>query len=303
MALKSIFYVTVAIFLSVAPQIQAEDEACEESESQNPAPSSALLQVKRESTERACSWQLEAGQDGSQPCRQPGNADFTSGAVATLDEDGYQRVARLCCHHEMSLFVRRELQRQGFDICDLSDLHGFVHWYDCSVDKDDKKTYAEMVSEIAGVPSANCPWLARGGTANCPIKGPNCRDAAPCPEAFPANSLPGSSAPLTEAGYLAVASRKCHPEMVAFVRRAIDQQGFEICQEGAVQGFSHWFDSSDDRQTYAKLLEGLRMGRSGLPPLCPWLGSKGEACPPRGHNCPIVEVAEPAAHRRRTACR
>jgi hypothetical protein len=37
--------------------------------------------------------------------------------------------------------------------------------------------------------------------------------------------------------------------------------------------------------------------------MCPWLGSKGAECPPMGHNCPWVEVAEPAAHRRRTACR
>jgi len=110
--------------------------------------------------------------------------------------------------------------------------------------------------------------------------------------------------------------------MEPFVRRQIDAMGFKICDEGALQGFLHWFDCSsassvhdpfhnhsafgdhfDDDQTFEKLKEGLVMGRSGLPPLCPCLGGIGEGCPPTGHNCPVVEVPEPAAHRRRTACR
>jgi hypothetical protein len=91
--------------------------------------------------------------------------------------------------------------------------------------------------------------------------------------------------------------------MEAFVRREIDRQDFFICDEGAFKGFLHWFDCSNDGQTYAELKEGIVIARSGLPPMCPWLGSKGNACPRKGHNCPVVEVPEPAAHRRREACR
>jgi len=324
---------TLAFFASTAVQADAEEKceagACDAS---SPQTARALLQVKNvKGHSTTCSYQLQADQDGSSVCGHLQELDsYTSGSDATLDEAGYQETAALCCHHEMSLFVRREIKRQGFDVCDLSDLHGFVHWYDCSSNMtrsdvrragDDAKNFAQMQAEIAGVMTGNCPWL--GHLPNCPVKGENCNEFPPChPDAFPADSESGSSASLDDAGYAAVAKRCCHNEMEPFVRRQIDAMGFQVCDEGALQGFLHWFDCSsadpvhdkfdaddefgdhyDDDQSFKKLQEGLIMARSGLPPLCPWLGGVGEACPPTGHNCPVVEVPEPEAHRRRTACR
>jgi len=321
-------------FASAAAQADAEEKACEAS---SPQSARALLQVRKaqgNSSSKTCSYHLQGDQDGSEICAHLEELEsYTSGADATLDEEGYKQTAKLCCHHEMSLFVRREIARQGFDVCDLSDLHGFVHWYDCSSDMprsdgrragNDAKNFAQMQAEIAAVMTGNCPWL--GHLPNCPVKGENCRAFPEChPEAFPADSQPGSSAPLDGAGYAAVAKRCCHTEMEQFVRRQIEQMGFHICEEAALQGYLHWFDCSSDHsvhdqsahldpdhadhahfndgQTFEKLKEGLVMGRSGLPPLCPWLGGIGEVCPPQGHNCPVVEVPEPEAHRRRTACR
>merc|ERR1719326_1062949 len=313
---------TLLVLVSAVPQVRAEDEvqdeACEVPNAQAPASSSALLQVQankdaplphnallQSGESRQCSYQLQGDQDGSKPCASLKGKKYISGRLATLDEAGYQQTALLCCHHEMSLFVRREIARQGFDVCDLSDLHGFVHWYDCSDDKktgDDKKTYAEMKNEIAGVMTSACPWL--GHLPNCPYKDPtHCGRIARCPATFPADSQAGSDAPLTSAGYTAVALRCCQKDMDAFVRREIARQGFKVCDEGSFYGFLHWFDCTNDKQTYAQLKEGIVIARSGLPPMCPWLGSVGQACPPKGHNCPVVEVPEPAAHRRRVACR
>jgi hypothetical protein len=307
--MKVTLRVTLLFFVSAFAR--AEDEACEVPDPEVPVSSSALLQVQAnketpESTNallqnddsRQCSYQLQGDQDGSKPCASLKGKKYTSGKEASLDEAGYQSTAKLCCHHEMSLFVRREIASQGFDVCDLSDLHGFVHWYDCS---NDKKTYAEMRKEIAGVMKTACPWL--GHLPKCPWKDPvHCgRIARKC--ASPANSLAGSAAPLNAQGYTAVALKCCHHDMAKFIRREIDRQGFRVCDEGSFQGFLHWFDCADDDQTYEDLKEGLVIARSGLPPMCPWLGSVGQACPPKGHNCPVVEVPEPAAHRRRVACR
>jgi len=342
---------TFVLFACAAFHAQAEEEACE-AKMPDQASGSALLQVGKghgagkghgtdvsflkESTPlKACSWQLVGNQDGSTACEHLQDIEiYVSGAVATLDEAGYTETAKLCCHHEMSLFVRREIHRQGFDVCDLSDLHGFVHWYDCSNDL--PKTFAEMQAEIAGASTNNCPWL--GHLPNCPVKDENCLAFPACPAEFSGEftGLPGASADLDEAGYAGVSARCCHTEMEQFVRREIDRQGFQVCNEGSLQGFLHWFDCSHDHadhdehghedghggdgedhemhdhenhshhhdhQTMAQLQEGLRIGRSGLPPMCPWLGGKGDTCPPRGHNCPVVEEPEPAAHRRRTACR
>lgn len=302
---------------SLVLEVHAEclDEACEVDSAQMSASSSALLQVhttKEEHSPRkallqnnithrtmSCSYNLVGDQDGSKPCRKLKGKKYTSGRNATLDEDGYQETAKLCCHHEMSLFVRREIKRQKLEWCDLSDLHGFVHWYDCP---NDKKTYKEMKEEIAGVIDTACPWLTKKGES-CPKKDPvHCGVIAKsCKK--PAGSQAGSSAPLSQEGYAAVAKRCCHTEMEAFIRRQIKNQSFVVCDEGAFNGFLHWFDCTNDHQTFEQLEEGLVMARSGLPPMCPWLGSKRKACPPKGHNCPVVEVAEPAAHRRRYACR
>jgi len=318
-------------FATVAAQADQDIESCD---APSPMRANALLQVHKANeagSAKACSYQLHGDQDGSEICSHLKDFDsYTSGADAALTEEGYQKTASLCCHHEMSLFVRREIRKQGFDVCDLSDLHGFVHWYDCNNDKirrddrrsgNDNKTYAQMKAEIAGVMTGNCPWL--GHLPNCPVKGENCRDFPVChPDAYPAASQAGSSATLNEAGYAAVAMRCCHKEMEPFVRRQIEAMEFKVCDEGALQGFLHWFDCSsassvhdpfsarskfsehfNDAQTFKKLRDGLVMARSGLPPLCPWLGDLNKACPPRGHNCPVVEVPEPGAHRRRTACR
>jgi len=285
-----------AFLLSVLSSAHAEGtcqgEACD---GLAPASGHALLQVRKAST---CSWAAGEGQDGSKPCAHLQTGSFTSGGIASLDEDGYKKVAKLCCHHEMSLFVRREIAKQGFDICNLPDLHGFIHWYDCS---DDDKTFVQMQAEIAGASTNNCPFL--GHLPNCPVQGPNCHDFTPCSTDPVPNSRSGSLADLNEAGYQNVARKCCHTEMEAFVRRQIELEGFAICDEGALQGFLHWFDCKDDEQTFDKLKAGLVMARTGLPPMCPWLGSVGQECPPMGHNCPWIEDTGPTAHRRRSACR
>jgi len=299
---------------------QGQDENCEVPNAQMPASSSALLQVQANKdapedgvflqdqtglTEdgKSCSYNLIGDQDGSKPCQKLKGKKYTSGKAATLDEAGYQTTAKLCCHHEMSMFVRREIERQGFDVCDLSDLHGFVHWYDCT---NDKKSYSEMKKEIAGIMTSACPWL--GHLPDCPKKDPvHCGRIAKCDASkFPTDSMDGASASLNQAGYRGVAKRCCQSEMEKFIKRLIGSKHFYICDEGSFKGFLHWFDCTDDDQNFEKLVEGITIARSGLPPMCPWLGSLEAmpiSCPPKGHNCPVVEVPEPAAHRRRTACR
>jgi hypothetical protein len=237
--------------------------------------------------------------NASHACAALAGKSYVSGSVALLSDVGYHQTAQLCCHHEMSLFVRREIARQGFDLCDESDLHGFVHWYDCS---NDARTYMEMQNEIAGVIASHCPWLGR--LSNCPEKGQNCGNFPDCPVEFPEFSLSGGSAQLNEEGYTKVAQRCCRFEMEQFVRRVIDQQFFFVCDEGGLVGLLHWYDCVNDDQTYERLTQEIAFAQSGAP--CPWLGKKGSDCPPRGPNCKSADGPEPdgpAAHRRRTSCR
>jgi len=303
--------VTVMIVLGVLSQARGQDEECQASTAQMAANSSSLLQVRALTGEVAFMHDgdnnsninndnedlADEVQEGSKVCLNLKGKKYISGSKASLSEAGYQETCKFCCHHEMSLFVQREIKNQGFDICDVSDLHGFVHWYDCD---DDKKTYAEMKKEIAAVMTSKCPWL--GHLPNCPKKDPVCGRIAECdPSKFPADSIEGDSASLDQVGYTGVAKRCCHTEMEKFIRKFIDSRNFKVCDEGRFQGFLHWFDCTDDQQSFVKLDEGITMAATTGDTMCPWLGGTGEACPAKGHNCGGLEGPEPEAHRRR-AC-
>merc|ERR1719486_408310 len=51
----------------------------------------------------------------------------------------------------------------------------------------------------------------------------------------------GTSAPLSEDGYLAVAKTCCNREMYDFVRRTISSMSMEVCDEGGLMGLVPWF--------------------------------------------------------------
>merc|ERR1719272_1880900 len=110
-----------------------QSEACDLPKAQNSDGSHALLQVSQNKENKKtlpdltgllrvgqhslaeqnkeesqqCSYELQGDEDGSQFCAALKGTKYKSGADATLDEAGYQETAKLCCHHEMSLFVRR----------------------------------------------------------------------------------------------------------------------------------------------------------------------------------------------------
>lgn len=98
-------------------------------------------------------------------------AGAQSGDTATLTENGYKAVALMCCKDDMEAYIRREITRQGYDVCDDAGLLGTVHWFDCDRDK---RTYKELKQEIARAATGHCPWL--GKFPNCPPKGWNCVD-------------------------------------------------------------------------------------------------------------------------------
>jgi hypothetical protein len=224
------------------------------------------------------------------------------GDTAPLNEAGYQQVAAACCHHEMTQYVGRVVVSLNHQVCDVPDMFGLVHWFDCD---NDGRTYAALLAEVQKGTARPCPWLGSGNI--CPVKDDNCKNQyPPCPDTFPPDSLPGLTAPLSQTGYHKVAMRCCDTEIKDYILREITRQSFVICDQGALQGLIHWYDCTNDGQTYSKLVDEITHAHSGSP--CPWLGVDGQACPARSHNCPIVGVGglegpDPPAHRRRTACR
>jgi len=63
----------------------------------------------------------------------------------------------------------------------------------------------------------------------------------------------GAAAPLTEAGYAAVADRCCQGEMREFIARVVINMGYEICSEGSLLGLAPFHSCEKGPQSLAKL--------------------------------------------------
>jgi hypothetical protein len=100
-------------------------------------------------------------------------------------------------------------------------------------------------------------------------------------------TITGSSAPLTEAGYASVAQLCCSEEMVAFIKRVVEQLGFEVCHVGGLSGFILWYDCTDDQETLESMKQQLD---EALTRDCPWLATPGN-CKPLPPTCPVFPSA------------
>jgi len=94
--------------------------------------------------------------------------------------------------------------------------------------------------------------------------------------------ITGKTADLTESGYKAVVALCCTEEMMEFARRMIEGDGFYVCDEGGLTGFSPWYDCADDGQTFDAFKEALIQARSGD---CPFVSASTD-CPPWAPTCP-----------------
>lgn len=67
----------------------------------------------------------------------------------------------------------------------------------------------------------------------------------------------GAAAPLSEAGYLAVASRCCQAEMRQLIERQVFQLGLVICHNGWLSGITPYHSCEKGHQTFAKLTSDI----------------------------------------------
>jgi len=94
-----------------------------------------------------------------------GKAGGVDGHSATLDEAGYAAVAGLCCHLEMTDFVKRVIDAEAHQVCDEGALHGFVHWYMGCTPKY-TRSYEDMRGDLfgqTGLKNSECVWITERG--------------------------------------------------------------------------------------------------------------------------------------------
>jgi len=98
-------------------------------------------------------------------------------------------------------------------------------------------------------------------------------------EAPEAPQVDASNAPLTAAGFKAVTSLCCPPEMEVFFLRLLSDMNLQVCSMPHIQGLMHWFSCVPDMD-FQYLIDVINNGNP-----CKYWGNIGEACPPLSEAC------------------
>jgi len=96
---------------------------------------------------------------------------------------------------------------------------------------------------------------------------------------FEAPQVDASHAPLTAAGFKAVTSLCCPPEMEVFFLRLLSDMNLQVCSMPHIQGLMHWFSCVPDMD-FQYLIDVINNGNP-----CKYWGNIGEACPPLSEAC------------------
>lgn len=100
----------------------------------------------------------------------------------------------------------------------------------------------------------------------------------------------GAAASLDEEGYQIVASQCCHHEMAEYIRRVVHNDGFQVCNEGGLQGTVPFYTCQKGPRTYAALVADILRNSASK---CPWVGRAGVDCPMMNEDCPQFPFTEP----------
>jgi len=92
-------------------------------------------------------------------------------------------------------------------------------------------------------------------------------------------SIDGATAPLTAAGFKAVTSMCCPPEMEVFFTRLLDSMRLQVCSNVHVQGLMHWFSCVPDMD-YQYMIEVINNGNP-----CKYWAGIGATCPALSPEC------------------
>merc|ERR1719261_1828935 len=79
----------------------------------------------------------------------------------------------------------------------------------------------------------------------------------------------GASASLDEEGYAIVAAQCCHHEMAEFIRRVVIHEGYQVCNEGGLQGTVPFYTCQKGPRTHTALVAEILENSASD---CPWVG-------------------------------
>jgi len=89
----------------------------------------------------------------------------------------------------------------------------------------------------------------------------------------------GATAPLNAAGFKAVTSLCCPPEMETFFTRLLGSMGLDVCSKPHIQGLMHWF-SCVPAMDFQYVIDIINNGNP-----CKYWGPTGSTCPELSEQC------------------
>merc|ERR1719498_1628510 len=93
------------------------------------------------------------------------------------------------------------------------------------------------------------------------------------------SAIDGSTASLDAAGFKAVTSLCCPPEMEEFFNRLLASMGLQVCSKIHIQGLMHWFSCVPDMD-FSYLLDVINNGNP-----CKYWAAIGTTCPALSPEC------------------
>jgi len=187
----------------------------------------ALLQ--RDSEQRPVS-ALALDSDSRSGSQDAAGTNLMLPISASLDEDGYKKIANSKSGVQMRIFIRRVLGKLGLKVSDEEEFRRVVPYY--SGEKS-VQSYAALIEELKD-PERSSHWSKS------------------------LDDHPGIA--LTEDGYQRVAKLKNDMEMAKFMRWLVNSMSLKVDKDEGLSGVVPWYSGTQNTQDLAKMQDEIVRG-------------------------------------------
>lgn len=167
----------------------------------------------------------------------PEDGESGVGSTASLDDEGYMKVASTKDPRQMEMYMLRLIYGMGLQVQDHAGLLGVIPYYD---GEKSFQSFLGLKDEVLRNLKHQNSWVTAKGTS---VSGALHRSFAQLAVTS------ADSAPLTEDGYHEIAALRSTPDMIQFVRRVVADLGLCVEDVGGLAGFAMWYSGEKDTQS------------------------------------------------------
>jgi len=186
-----------------------------------------------------------------------------------LNDEGYKMIAKLKNDHEMFEFIARVATELGFEISEDYKLNGVVPYYS---GKKATQSFAALTTEMGKTSKGSKGWARTAGakrkyaySSSGQILLQSNQQVAASHSKVTANRVNSSSelpmkaaeVSLDEDGYTTIAKLNSEREMLYFVKRVAEENGYKISDIGSLHGVVPYYSGKKATQSFIALQDEL----------------------------------------------